>query len=121
LVDFIAYKEHALQRLQYIECNIQAIEDTCWLQNYLKEFPRANRSKAVAGSFWLDEYAYFGIQIEDPEETQDIENWQHKSEASRIEATMNNQILALLPDPAPRGFFGLKRLRPSTATVTKAS
>ena len=34
LADFIAYKEHALQRLQYVKHNLQAIEDTRWLQNY---------------------------------------------------------------------------------------
>ena len=31
LANFIAYKERALQRLQYVERNIQAIEDTHWL------------------------------------------------------------------------------------------
>jgi hypothetical protein len=70
LVDFIVYKERALQHLQYIKRNLQAIEDTCWLQNYLKEFPQANRSEAAAGSFWPDEYAYLGTQMEGPEETQ---------------------------------------------------
>jgi hypothetical protein len=120
LVDFIAYKERALQRLQYVERNIQAIEDTCWLQNYLKEFPLADRREAATGSFWPDEYAYVGIQIGDLEETQDPENRQHESDASRIEEVVNNQILALLPDPAPRGFFGPKKLRPSTVVVTKA-
>jgi hypothetical protein len=39
LADFIAYKECVLQHLQYVERNLQAIEDTRWLQNYLKEFP----------------------------------------------------------------------------------
>jgi hypothetical protein len=52
--------------------------------------------------------------------TQDPENRQYKSEPSRAEEAMNNRILALLPYPAPRGFFGTKRLRPSIATVTKA-
>jgi hypothetical protein len=70
LADFIVYKERALQHLQYIKRNLQAIEDTCWLQNYLKEFPQANRSEAAAGSFWPDEYAYLGTQMEGPEETQ---------------------------------------------------
>jgi hypothetical protein len=31
LADFTAYKEHALQCLHYVECNIQAIEDIHWL------------------------------------------------------------------------------------------
>jgi hypothetical protein len=120
LADFIAYKECVLQHLQYVERNLQAIEDTRWLQNYLKEFPWADKSEAAVGSFWADEYAYLGTQMEGPEETQGTENRHHGSEASRIEEALNYQILALLPDPSPRGFFGLKRLRPSTTSVTKA-
>jgi hypothetical protein len=45
--------------------------------------------------------------MEGPEETQDIENRHHGSEASRVEEALNNQILALLQDPFPQGFFGL--------------
>jgi hypothetical protein len=120
LADFIAYKERALQCLQYVEHYIQAIEDTRWLQNYLKEFPLVDRREAAASSFRPDEYAYVGTQIGDLEETQDPENRQHKSDASRKEEAVNNQILALLPDPTPRGFFGPKRLRPSIVAVTKA-
>jgi hypothetical protein len=120
LAEFIEYKEHALHRLQYVERNIQAIEDTRWLKNYLKEFPLTNRREAAAGSFWPDVYAYVGTQIGDPEETQDPKNRQHESDASRIEEAVNNQIFALLPDPAPQGFFVPKRLRPSTVALTKA-
>jgi hypothetical protein len=58
--------------------------------------------------------------MEGPEETQGTENRHHGSEASRVEEALNNQILALLPDPSPRGFFGPKKLRPSTTSVTKA-
>jgi hypothetical protein len=74
-----------LLSLQYVEHNLQASEDTSWLQNYMKEFPRANKSEATVGSFWLDEYAYLSTQMEGPEETQDIENRHHRSEASRAE------------------------------------
>ena len=70
-----------LQRLQYIKCNIQAIEDTCWLQKYLKEFPLVDKSKATTGSLWLDEYAYLDTQIGDPEEIQDPKNQQYESKA----------------------------------------
>jgi hypothetical protein len=56
LVDFIAYKERVLQHLQYVERNIQAIEDTRCLQKYLKEFPQIDKSEAIVGSFWLDKY-----------------------------------------------------------------
>jgi hypothetical protein len=120
LADFIAYKERALQRLQYVERNLQAIEDTRWLQNYMKEFPRADRSEAAVGSFWPNEYAYLGTQMEAPEETQDTENRHHGSEALRVEEALNNQILALLPDPSPQGFFRPRMLKPSTTLVTKA-
>jgi hypothetical protein len=58
--------------------------------------------------------------MEGPEETQGIENRHHGSEVSRVEEALNNQILALLLDPSPQGFFGPKRLRPSIASMTKA-
>ena len=69
LADYIAYKERALQCLQYVEHNLQAIEDTCWLQNYLKDFPRVDKSEAAVDSFWPDEYAYFGREMEGLEKT----------------------------------------------------
>jgi hypothetical protein len=71
----------------------------------LKEFSQANRSKAAVGLFWPDEYAYLSTQMEDLEEIQDPKNWQYKSEASRTEEAVNNQILALLSNPAPQGFL----------------
>jgi hypothetical protein len=39
---------------------------------------------------------------------------------SRTDEAVNNQILALLLYPVPQGYFGPKKLRPSTASVTKA-
>ena len=101
LADFIVYKEHALQCLQYIEHNIQAIADTYWLQKYLKEFALVDRSEFAVGSFWPNQYTYLAIEIEDLEETQNLENRQLESDAPKIEEVVNNQILALLPNPAP--------------------
>jgi hypothetical protein len=76
LADFIVYKERALQHFQYVECNIQAIKDTCWLQKYLKEFPQGDISKVAVDSLRPDEYAYLDTQMEDLEEIQDPENRQ---------------------------------------------
>jgi hypothetical protein len=39
LDDFIAYKERCVERLQ----NVQAIDETRWLKQYLKEFPTGDR------------------------------------------------------------------------------
>ena len=39
---------------------------------------------------------------------------------SSTEEAVNNKILALLLYPTPQGYFGPKKLRPSTALVTKA-
>jgi hypothetical protein len=38
LDDFIAYKERCVERLQNVEKNLQAIEETRWLKQYLEDF-----------------------------------------------------------------------------------
>jgi hypothetical protein len=38
LDDFIAYKERCMERLQNVEKNLQAIEETRWLKQYLEDF-----------------------------------------------------------------------------------
>jgi hypothetical protein len=40
---FIAYKTRCVERLQNVEKNLQAIEETEWLKEYLEHFPNANR------------------------------------------------------------------------------
>jgi hypothetical protein len=43
LDDFIAYKERCVERLQNVVKNLQAIDETRWLKQYLKEFPTGDR------------------------------------------------------------------------------
>ena len=43
LNEFIAYKRRCVERLQNVEKNLQAIEETVWLKEYLEHFPDANR------------------------------------------------------------------------------
>jgi hypothetical protein len=43
LDEFIAYKERCVERLQNMEKNLQAIDETRWLKQYLKEFSDGNR------------------------------------------------------------------------------
>jgi hypothetical protein len=43
LDEFIAYKMRCVERLQNVEKNLQAIEETGWLKEYLEHFPDANR------------------------------------------------------------------------------
>jgi hypothetical protein len=40
---FIAYKTRCVERLQNVEKDLQAIEETEWLKEYLEHFPDANR------------------------------------------------------------------------------
>jgi hypothetical protein len=44
LDDFIAYKERCVKRLQNVEKNLQAVEETRWLKQYLEDFPGADRT-----------------------------------------------------------------------------
>ena len=43
LDEFIAYKTRCVERLQNVEKNLQAIEETEWLKEYLEHFRDANR------------------------------------------------------------------------------
>ena len=44
LEEFIKMKEQCIMKLMYVERNLRAIEDTKWLMQYLKQFPRTNKS-----------------------------------------------------------------------------
>ena len=43
LEDFVIMKEKCIMKLMYVERNLHAIEDTKWLMQYLKEFPRNDK------------------------------------------------------------------------------
>jgi hypothetical protein len=51
LDDFIAYKERCVERLHNVEKNLQAIDETRWLKQYLKEFPDGDREAQRALHF----------------------------------------------------------------------
>ena len=44
LKEFIKMKERCIMKLMYVERNLCAIEDTKCLMQYLKQFPRTNKS-----------------------------------------------------------------------------
>ena len=37
-------KERCIMKLMYVEHNLRVIEDTKWLMQFLKQFPRTNKS-----------------------------------------------------------------------------
>ena len=43
LEEFIKMKERCIMKLMYVEHNLRAIEDTKWLMQYLKQFPRKKK------------------------------------------------------------------------------
>ena len=43
LEEFIKMKERYIMKLMYVDRNLRAIEDTKWLMQYLKQFPRINK------------------------------------------------------------------------------
>ena len=43
LEEFIVMKEKCIMKLMYVERNLRAIEDTKWLMEYLKEFPKKDK------------------------------------------------------------------------------
>ena len=55
LEDFVIMKEKCIMKLMYVERNLRAIEDTKWLMQYLKEFPRKDKLIPWGRSqFWPD-------------------------------------------------------------------
>jgi hypothetical protein len=55
LDEFIAYKTRWVEKLQNVEKNLQAIEETEWLKEYLEHFSDANREAQRALPFWPHE------------------------------------------------------------------
>ena len=43
LEDFVIMKEKCIMKLMYVERNLRAIEETKWLMQYLKEFPKEDK------------------------------------------------------------------------------
>jgi hypothetical protein len=112
LDEFIAYKERCVERLQNIEKNLQAIDETRWLKQYLKEFPDGNREAQRALPFWPHE------QERNVMEDLETEGVLHTEDHSRN--TEVDLIMATMPDPKARGYFGPHRSRPSAVVVTRA-
>jgi hypothetical protein len=55
LDEFIAYKTRCVERLQNVKKNLQAIEETEWLKEYLEHFLDANREAQRVLPFWPHE------------------------------------------------------------------
>ena len=110
---FIAYKRRCLVRgLQNVEKNLQAIEETEWLKEYLEHFPDANREAQRALPFWPHEQDKNGGEDSAPEG-----EIRRKDQSSPVEVGL---IMALMPNPEARGYFEPRRNRPTTVPSTRA-
>jgi hypothetical protein len=113
LDEFIAYKTRYVERLQNVEKNLQAIEETEWLKEYLEHFPDANKEAQRALPFLPHEQDMNGMEDSAPEVEVSIEDRSSPAEVGLIMATM--------PDPEARGYFRPQRSRPATIHGTRAS
>jgi hypothetical protein len=109
---FIAYKTRCVERLQNVEKNLQAIEETEWLKEYLEHFPDANREAQRALPFWPHEQDRNGVEDLALELEVRMEDRSSPAEVGLIMATM--------PDLEARGYFGPRRNRPATIPGTRA-
>jgi hypothetical protein len=100
------------ERLQNVEKNLQAIEETEWLKEYLEHFPDANREAQRGLPFWPHEQDRNGLEDSAPEVEVRTEDRSSTAEVGLIMATM--------PDPKARGYFGPRRSRPATIPGTRA-
>jgi hypothetical protein len=112
LDEFIVYKMRCVERLQNVEKNLQAIEETEWLKEYVEHFPDTNREAQKALPFWLHEQDKNGVEDSAPEVEVRTEDHSSPAEVGLIMATM--------PDPEARGYFGRRRNRPATIPGTRA-
>jgi hypothetical protein len=90
LDEFIAYKTRCVERLQNIKRNLQAIEETEWLKEYLEHFPDANREAQRALPFWPHEHDRNGVEDSAPEVEVRTEDRSSPAEVGLIMATMPN-------------------------------
>jgi hypothetical protein len=112
LDEFIAYKTRCVERLQNVEKNLQTIEETKWLKEYLEHFPDANREAQRALPFWPHEQDRNGVEDSALEVEVRTEDRSSPAEVGLIMATM--------PDPEAKGYFGPRRSRPATIPGTRA-
>jgi hypothetical protein len=108
----LAYKTRCVERLQNVEKNLQAIEETEWLKEYLEHFPDANREAQRCLPFWPHEQDRNGVEDSAPEVEVRTKDRSNTAEVGLIMATM--------PDPEARGYFGPCRSRPATIPSTRA-
>jgi hypothetical protein len=112
LDEFIAYKTRCVERLQNVEKNLQAIEETEWLKEYLKHFPDANRKAQKALPFLPHEQDRNKVEDSVPKVEVRMED--------RLSPTEVGLIMATMPNPEARGYFGPCRSRPATIPGTRA-
>ena len=111
LEDFIIMKEKCIMKLMYVEHNLHAIEDTKWLLQYLKEFPRKDKLiRWEQSQFWPDtrevnaqaSMEWHGMALEGPPPLQ--------SNANTFET--GSTVLDHLPPILQRGYFGPRQGKP---------
>jgi hypothetical protein len=95
-----------------VEKNLQAIDETSWLKQYLKEFPNGDREAQRALPFWPHE------QKRNVMEDSELEGVLHTKGHSRN--TEVDLIMVTMPNPEARGYFGPCRSKPSTVAVPRA-
>ena len=104
LEGFIKMKERCIMKLIYVDRNLCAIEDTKWLLQYLKQFPKINKSKMWEQlHFWppaINAPNMASMQQSDSN-TQDPEHCPSIEDSIKRTSTILNH----LPSIMPRGYF----------------
>ena len=116
LDEFISIKERAIRKQICVGENIEAIEQTEWLKEYIQNFPTRDRSAATTFPFWPDEVQQplrpeLG-QVPDADNI-DIENIPTMPHENGLG---NADPLVHLPDVQPRGYFGPRNGAPARST-----
>jgi hypothetical protein len=89
------------------------------LKEYLEHFPDANREAQRALSFWPHEQERNGVEDSAPEVEDSAPEVEVRIE-DRSSPTEVGLIMATMPNPEARGYFGPRRSRPATIPGMRA-
>ena len=116
LEDFIIMKEKCIMKLMYVDRNMRAIEDTKWLMQYMKQFPREDKLIPWEQSqFWPTTREVNAITSMDQHGSAVKEPQPLQLTARTLEtgSTVLDHLLPILQ----RGYFGPRRGKPRNLTL----
>ena len=117
LEEFIAIKENAITKLIRVNENLEAIQETILLKDYLQDFPRRDHFVAETKPFWLDKVQQpFRPELGQGPAAINLDTTNLPPTPQEEPAGVN--LLAHLPNVKPSGYFGPNSIMPTRVSTT---